>query len=125
MSEPAVTAHPLEFRIVTGVRPAGVHVLAVHGDADLHTAPELRERLADAIDTGARTVVLDLTETTFLDSMALGVMIGALKRMRARDGQLRLVVTRDEVRRILEITQLHRVFPLDESLDEALSSVAD
>lgn len=104
-------------------RPAeDVVVLAVEGDADLHVAPELRERLTTAIEGGAQELVLDLSETTFLDSMALGVMLGAMKRIRARGGRLRLVVTRPEIRRIFEITLLDRAFPLHESREAAIAA---
>ena len=100
----------------------GLVVVNVRGDADLHVAPELRERLSSAIDDGAEDLVLDLTETTFLDSMALGVMLGATKRLRARGGRLRLVVSSQDLRRIFEITLLDRVFPLHEDRDEALAA---
>jgi anti-sigma B factor antagonist len=112
-----------DFRIVEGSPRPGVLLLAVHGDADLHTAPELRERLGSAIDDGVRSIVLDLTETTFLDSMSLGVLLGAMKRMRAREGDLRLVVSRPDVRRIFEITLLDRVFPIDETVLVAVEAV--
>lgn len=99
-----------------------VLVLALHGDADLHIAPELRDRLTFAIDGEIRTVVIDLTETTFVDSMVLGVLLGAMKRLRSRRGLLRLVVPRAEIRRIFEITLLDRIFPLDATRDEALAA---
>lgn len=103
----------------------GIVVLAVEGDADLHVAPELRERLTTAIEGGARELVLDLSETTFLDSMALGVMLGAMKRIRSRGGRLRLVVTRPDIRRIFEITLLDRAFPLHESREAAIAASGD
>lgn len=103
----------------------GTQLLAVHGEADLHTAPELRERLGSAIDGGAQRIVLDLSATTFLDSMSLGVLLGGMKRMRARQGELRLVVSRPDLRRIFEITLLDRVFPIDETRSGALEAVAD
>jgi anti-sigma B factor antagonist len=116
---------PGDFRIDEETPRPGIRLLAVHGEADLHTAPELRERLGSAIDDGAQRIVLDLTETTFLDSMSLGVLLGAMKRMRARQGELRLVVSRPDVRRIFEITLLDRVFPIDETASVALDAIAD
>lgn len=112
-----------DFWITSEIPHPGVHVLTVRGDADLHTAPELRERLGAVIDDGAASIVLDLSETTFLDSMSLGVLLGAMKRMRARQGVVRLVVTRPDVRRIFEITLLDRVFTLDDSREAALHAV--
>ena len=98
-------------------------VLEVHGDADLHSAPELRERIRGAIDEGANTVVVDLSATTLIDSTALGVLLGGMKRLREQDGQIRLVVPRPEVRRIFEITMLDRIFSLHDSQEEALAEL--
>ena len=111
-----------EFQLREEWVAPGLVFVHVRGDADLHVAPELRERLSSAIDDGAEDLVLDLTETTFLDSMALGVMLGATKRLRARGGRLRLVVSSQDLRRIFEITLLDRVFPLHEDRDEALAA---
>jgi anti-sigma B factor antagonist len=67
------------------------HVVAVSGEIDLFTAPELKSAVVSAIDAGRTRIVVDLSETTFLDSTALGVLIGALKRLRSRDGVMTLV----------------------------------
>lgn len=122
MREPSTNYETVAFRIDESSPSASVRVLSLHGDADLHSAPELREALRDAIDEGATTLVVDLSGTTVLDSTSLGVLLGALKRIREReDGQIRLVVARPEVRRILEITMLDRIFALHETQDEALA----
>ena len=101
----------------------GTVVLTLHGDADLHAAPELRERLTRMDDEGVTALVVDLSDVTFIDSMALGLLLGAMKRMRTRDGRLRLVVVRPEVRRIFEITLLDRVLAIDATREEALAQV--
>lgn len=110
-----------DFRIEEGNPRPAVRVLEVHGDADLHSAPELRERIRGAIDEGANTVVVDLSATTLIDSTALGVLLGGMKRLREQDGQIRLVVPRPEVRRIFEITMLDRIFSLHDTQEEALA----
>ena len=106
-------------------RPApGVTVLVVQGDADLHAAPQLRDRLGAALDAGGSGVVVDLTKTSFLDSTALGVLLGAVKRLRDGDGRIQLVVSRPEIRRIFEITLLDQVLPLAETRAEALAALS-
>ena len=67
--------------------------------------------------------MLDLTEVTFVDSMTLGVLVGGAKRARAVGGELRLVITAGPIRRILEVTLLDRVFPIDETRQDALAAV--
>jgi anti-sigma B factor antagonist len=99
---------------------SGIAVVAVRGDADLHTAHELRSAIADAIDGGATWLVVDLAETTFIDSMTLGVLLGAVKRLRPLDGSVSVVCTDANIRRIFEITLLDRVFSLQESREAAL-----
>ncbi len=89
-----------------------VTVIGVHGQADLHTAPELRSAIGDAIDRGAVFLVVDFSEATFIDSMTLGVLLGAVKRLRPVGGSLSVVCTDPHIRRIFEITLLDRVFDL-------------
>jgi anti-sigma B factor antagonist len=122
MGDPVTPLDIGEFRIEeVRVRPA-IAVLAVHGEVDLHTAPALRERLTSAIEAGRSRIVLDLSEVTFLDSMALGVLLGGMRRLRDRGGELRLVVAQPEIKRIFEITLLDRVFVLDATLEGALAA---
>jgi anti-sigma B factor antagonist len=109
-------------------RPAGngVVVLSVHGDVDLHVAPELRDRLTSTIDDGADYVVVDLSRVTFMDSMALGVLLGALKLLRPRGGEMRIVMDEGAaLRRIFEITLLDQVFTLETSRQAALAELID
>jgi anti-sigma B factor antagonist len=107
-------------------RPAsGVAIVTVAGDADLHSAPELRDRLTDLMDEGVSHLVLDLSETTFVDSMTLGVLLGCVKRLRAVDGSVEIVVPRADIRRIFEITMLDRVFDLHTTREQALAGRID
>jgi anti-sigma B factor antagonist len=109
------------FRIEE-MRPAGSNafVYVLYGEVDLHVAPELRERLNGAIDGEPENVVVDLSSVKFLDSMALGVLLGAHKRLRDAGGELELVVPSPELRRIFEITMLDEVFTLARTRQEAL-----
>ena len=109
------------FRIQDEGRGDTANVFSVHGELDLHEAPALQERMAEAIEQGATLVVVDLTDVTFIDSMALGVLLGAVKQLRRRGGNLRLVVPNPSLRRIFEISLLDQVFTLDSSRDEAFA----
>ncbi len=97
-------------------------VLEVGGEVDVYTAPRLRERLIELIDGGARNVVVDLGKVDFLDSTGLGVLVGALKRVRSHDGDLRLACSRPRILKVFEITDLTKVFPISPSVDEAIAA---
>ena len=70
---------------------------------------------------GRSRLVLDLTGVDFVDSFGLGVIVGALKRPRLLDGDLRVVVPEPRVRRVFEVCDLDRVFDLHQSVDDAVS----
>jgi anti-sigma B factor antagonist len=107
------------FQVTVG-EDAGARVVTAVGEVDVSTAPELRERLHE-IPEGS-TVVVDLSGVTFLDSTGLGVLVAALKRVREGEGEgdLRLVVSRPQVTKVLEVTGLASVFSIFPTLDAAL-----
>ena len=99
------------------------HVVAVRGEIDLFTAPELKAALTDAIEEGRTRVVVDLSDTTFLDSTALGVLIGAVKRLRSRDGRMTIVNVDPNIAKTFEITGLDQIFTIRATRDEALAAL--
>ena len=99
------------------------HVVAVRGEIDLFTAPDLKATLLNAIDTGKTRIVVDLSETTFLDSTALGVLIGAIKRLRARDGALTIVNVDANIAKTFEITGLDQIFVITETREAAVAAL--
>jgi anti-sigma B factor antagonist len=111
------------FRVASTPVADGVTTIDLAGEVDLHTAPEFKEELHGVIDGGARFVIVDLTDTTFLDSTALGVLLGGLKRLRSDDGTVVVVCRNSNIRRIFEITLLDRVFTILDTREEALASL--
>jgi anti-sigma B factor antagonist len=95
----------------------GATVVAVTGEIDVATAPQLQECLHGLIAQSRSSLVIDLLAVTFLDSTALGVLVGALKRCREQGGDLQLVVADARILKIFEITGLTTVFPIVDSLD--------
>lgn len=101
----------------------GCRLIAASGEIDAHTAPRLRACIhAVLAETGVEHLVIDLSSATFLDSSALGVLVGALKRMRTLGGRVDVVLPSSSLRRIFEITALDRVFTLHETRASALAS---
>ncbi len=97
-------------------------VLEVGGEVDVYTAPRLRERLIELVEGGSRHVVVDLSRVEFLDSTGLGVLVGALKRLRAASGTFGLVCAKEPLLKIFRITALDQVFPIYPSVEAATSA---
>jgi anti-sigma B factor antagonist len=99
-------------------------VVAVTGDVDVATAPELRDHLYQRNDDGAHSIVVDLTAVDFIDSVALGVLIGVLKRLRTVEGRFALVAPHERLLKVFRMTALDRVFVIRPTLDAALEALA-
>jgi anti-sigma B factor antagonist len=114
---------PPEFALTQDAVDDATQVVAVSGEIDLFTAPELKTALGEAIEAGKSRIVVDLGETTFLDSTALGVLIGTVKRLRSRDGRLTIVNSDQNIAKTFEITGLDQIFTIRGSRDEALAAL--
>lgn len=97
-------------------------VVDVKGEVDLYTAPQLRERLVGLVESGRTRLAVNMEGVEFLDSTGLGVLIGALKRVREREGILAMAAPREPVRKVLSITGLDKVFRIHESVEQATAS---
>ena len=113
----------MNFDIKTEELGDGGYVISLAGEVDLYTAPEFKQQLLEVIGQGARNVVVDFTDTTFIDSTTLGVLVGGVKRLRTNDGQLSLVCSDRNITKIFEITGLNKVFPIYPSRNEAVESI--
>jgi anti-sigma B factor antagonist len=90
----------------------GVAVLAVKGEVDVYTAPRLREKLVELVTQGKHRIVVNLEGVEFLDSTGLGVLVGAMKRLRVAHGRFGLVCAKEPLLKIFRITALDQVFPI-------------
>src|SRR5687767_4591930 len=114
----------IEFEITDRKVDYDTHVLAISGEIDLFTAPEFKQRMSDLIDAGRSRVVVDLSETTFIDSSSLGVQIGAHRRLKLRGGSLVVVCYNEAITKTFKITGLDGVFTIAPSVEAALSGDA-
>ena len=112
----------MNFDIKTEQLGNDSYVIALSGEVDLYTAPEFKQQLLEVIGKGGKEVVVDLSETTFIDSTTLGVLVGGVKRLRPNGGQLSLVCSDRNITKIFEITGLDRVFTIYETRDAAVST---
>jgi anti-sigma B factor antagonist len=99
-------------------------VVALSGEVDIFTAPQFKEHLVALLDDGVKRLVVDLSEVTFIDSTALGVLIGGVRRVHGAGGAMTIVVTTRPVERVLSVTGLDRVFSLHATREEAVAALA-
>ena len=100
----------------------GIEVIDVQGEIDMYTAPRLRELLIDLVSQGSYQLVVNLDKVGFLDSTGLGVLVGGLRRVRAHDGSLDLVCTREPILKIFRVTGLTEVFGIYQTVDQAIAA---
>lgn len=100
-------------------------VLAASGEIDVAAAPGLRERLGELIDGGTTQLVVDLERVDFIDSTGLGVLVGAVRRARSAEGDLRLVCTNTRLLKVFDVTGLGEVFTIAPSVDDALAASSE
>lgn len=97
-------------------------VVEVGGEIDVATAPRLREQLIAIVNDQQYRIVVDLEAVDFIDSTGLGVLISGLKRVRTHGGEFALVCTEPRILKVFEITGLVQVFPVHETVDQAVAA---
>lgn len=114
----------MDISIESERMPDGATVITVAGELDLYTAPRLKEELLAALEDNVLQLVVDMTGVHFIDSSALGVLIGGVKRLKPLGGKLVLVSVDENVNWIFQITGLNSVFEIYTTRDDALASLA-
>lgn len=100
---------------------SGVTVVAPSGRLDVAGAPALKAAIGDAAKSGTPRMVIDMEGVSFVDSTGLGSVIAALKMLRGSKGDLRLAAPNQQVRVVLELTTLDRVFAYYPTVEDALT----
>ena len=98
----------------------GMQVFELSGSLDIATSPTVRASLLEASARGDHRLIVDLTNVDFLDSTGLGALIGAQRRAKEFDGEVRLVVKEGQIVRLLRITGLLKIFAVYPSLNDAV-----
>ena len=88
----------------------GEYNMKLKGEIDIYTAAEFKKQLNTAIDEGRGDLHLDCSELQYMDSTGLGVLIGALKRMKEQDRNIYLANLKPNVRKLFSITGLDKIF---------------
>ncbi len=112
------------FAIARKNLDARCSVIAVEGELDLATAPTLKWSLIDSLEDGHDRLVVDLSRTSFMDSTALGVLVG-VNRGLGSDVRLSIVSGGDAVSKIFELAGMDGIFAIFPTVEQALAYVRE
>jgi anti-sigma B factor antagonist len=116
---------PTDFAVQERPVHNGRRMISVQGELDLFTSPELKTRINDTIDGGTRQLIVDLSDTAFLDSTGLGVLLAAFKRMRSCDGEIVIVDSRSTVLTTFKVSGVDQILTIVGSYDQANAAFDD
>lgn len=93
---------------------SAIQTLTPVGILDGTKAEEIRSQVKKAIEQGAKTLLMDLKETTFVDSSGLGTLVSVLKMVRSHEGEMYVCSINPQVKMLFELTSMDRVFEIFE-----------
>ncbi len=105
------------------LREGGVAIVSPTGELDLSTAELLRERLSGAISAAGAGVIVDLRNVTFMDSVTLGILLGAMRRAKEKGIRFALASPSEHDRKVISMTRLDEVFEVYDDIDGAINSI--
>ena len=99
-----------------------VTVVAIDDRLEADTVEAFRTSMHDLAEQGQVKLVLDFSNISFVDSSGLGGLVSAVRKFRQHDGDIKLACINDNVRPLVEIVRLHRIFDIFDAVDEAVNS---
>lgn len=93
------------------------------GELDAYTVGQFRDALAEL--SGARRLLIDLSEVPFMDSAGLGALIGGIRRTREADGEVSVACSRPTLTRLLHTTGFDRIVPVVDTVDDAAAALRE
>ena len=101
---------------------SGVTVVKVDGQLIVGNRQELKDLVFAALDKGERRILIDFSQTGYIDSSGLGALVSISKRVREAGGELRLSGLNEDLRSLFELTKLDTLFAIADTPQQALSS---
>jgi len=117
-----LTSHT--FAIQRETLTAGLRLIVVRGELDLFAAPELKEAISKALTDDVRNLIVDLTQTVFIDSSGLAALMLAMRRAHSLDGRLVVIDAGGSVARTFRVAGVDQILTIVASRDAALAALA-
>ena len=99
-----------------------VCIIEVEGQLIVGNRQELKQRVLDEVERGERRFLVDFTQTGYIDSSGLGVLVSLSKKIKELGGELRLVGLNEDLQTLFELTKLDTLFRISDSRDVGLQS---
>ncbi|MHB2018723.1 MAG: STAS domain-containing protein [Candidatus Xenobia bacterium] len=112
----------MDIKVNTRQLSEGVYAVEVQGEIDVYTSPRVKETINELIEGSHYNFVINLEGVRYIDSTGLGVLIGALKKVREHNGRIVLICTNPQIKKIFNITGLIKIFEIYKDEEEALKS---
>ena len=103
-------------------RRGSVTLVEVEGQLIVGNRQELKQKVLEHLEIGDRKFVIDFSNTGYIDSSGLGVLVSLAKRLKEYGGELKLSGLSDDLMMLFELTKLVTLFTITPSLDEALEN---
>jgi anti-sigma B factor antagonist len=102
--------------------PKGVLVVEVDGQLIVGNRQEFKQSVLDALEAGERKFLVDFTQTGYIDSSGLGVLVSLSKKIRDEGGELRLAGLNEDLKTLFELTKLDTLFAISDAAADALKA---
>jgi anti-sigma B factor antagonist len=99
-----------------------VTIIDVEGQLIVGNRQELKQKVLEELENGARKFLIDFSSTGYIDSSGLGVLVSLSKKIREQGGELRLANLNEDLRTLFELTKLDTLFHIASDRQEALTS---
>lgn len=103
------------FELVLDNHDNGSIKITLQGEVDIASAPEFKTKLYEMVGDGQKDIKLYCGNLSYIDSTGLGILVGALKRVKNYQKNVYIYQLRDNIRKLFHITGLDKVFILGET----------
>jgi len=100
----------------------GVVIMEIEGQLIVGNRQELKQKMLDELEKGAKKFLIDFAKTGYIDSSGLGVLVSLSKKIREQGGELRLANLNEDLKTLFELTKLDTLFQIAETREKALTS---
>jgi anti-sigma B factor antagonist len=100
----------------------GAKIIALSGDIDIYTSPEVRKQLLRMVDQRISVIMVDLTDVAYIDSSGIATFVEGLKGMMSYSGRLKFFGMPERVKEIFNFSKLDKVFDMYGSMEDALKN---